>query len=161
TAEAGAKLRGAAAPLGPDPGKDPLFDRRIEEPQWGDPLTLMLAGLANLGTGVVGGVGRGRKGFGFGLAGRGSGRWGAVGVDAPAGLMTHMAAYVTVSGGLSAEELRQAAKDESEAIGRAHPGGWRALADAVGEALQGGAGARAVKPDVVGEALLLVAWGGA
>ena len=43
--------------------------------------------------------------------------------------MEHMAAYVTASGGLSREELRQASKAESEAIGREHPGGWGVLAE--------------------------------
>ena len=68
---------------------------------------------------------------------------------------------MTVSGGLAREDLRQAARIESEAIGRQRPSGWGVLADRVAEALQSGDGARAVEPDLVGEAFLLRVWGGA
>jgi hypothetical protein len=75
--------------------------------------------------------------------------------------MRHMAACATLSGGLARDELRQAAKAESGAIGRQHPGGWAVLADAVAGALGAGPAARPVEPDIVGEALLLRVWGGA
>jgi len=74
--------------------------------------------------------------------------------------MAHLAAYVTVCGGLSGKELRAAAQAESEAIGYSHPQGWGVLADGMWDALREGEGAKAVQPDVVGEALLLVVWGG-
>jgi len=158
--EAGATYRGVKAPVVPAPGADEWFDRRIAEPRWGDPLTLTMAGLTALDTGLVEAMGLGRADLALGLADRERGRVERFGPGAPPRLMEHMAAYVTVSGGLSREELRQAARAESEATGRAHIEGWGVLADQIGEALRGGGGARAVEPDVVGEALLLRVWGG-
>jgi tetratricopeptide (TPR) repeat protein len=160
TVEAGAALRGVSAKVVPAKGVDAWFDRRIAEPLWGDPLTLMMAGLTALDTGLVVAMALTRWDLAFRLADRELERVQRFGHGAPPSLMEHMAAYVTVSGGLSLGELRQAAKVESEAIGRAHPAGWAAL-DGVGEALRGGDGARPVEPDVVGEALLLRVWGGA
>jgi tetratricopeptide (TPR) repeat protein len=161
TMEAGAAWRGVAAPALPVAGVDSVFDGRIEEPMWGDPLNLMIAGLTALDTGLPAAMALGRADLAFRLADRERERVERFGHGSPSGLMGHMAAYVTASGGLSHAELREAAKAESEAVGLAHPGGWRALADAVGEGLRGGDGATAVKPDVVGEALLLLVWGGA
>ena len=160
TVEAGAALRGVPAPAVPAPGVDPWFDRRMEEPKWRDPLTVMMAGLTALDTRLVDALALGRQDLALRLADRERARVEQFGRGAPAGLMAHMAAYVTASGGLPRDLLRQAAKAESESIGLEHPGGWRALADAVGEALGDGKDASAVQPDVVGEALLLRVWGG-
>lgn len=160
TLEAAAALRGVTALVVPVPGVDAFFDRTITETRWGDPLTVMMAGLTALDTGLVTAMALTRADLAFRLADRERDRLERFGQGAPASLMEHLAAYVTVSGGLSREELRQAAKTESEVIGRTHPGGWGVLADRVGEALHGGDGARPVEPDVVGEALLLRVWGG-
>ena len=160
TLEAGAALRKVKAPAVPAKGVDALFDRKLEDPQWGDPLTLMMAALNALETGLVEAMALGRPDLALHLAGRECDRVERFGQGAPRGLMEHMAAYATSSGGLSREELRGAAQAESEAIGLKHPGGWRALADQVAEVLGGGDGAKAVKPDIVGEALLLRVWGG-
>jgi hypothetical protein len=159
TVDAGAALRKITPPPVPAAGVDAWFERKIAEPEWGDPPTLMMAGLTALDTGLVDALALARADLALRLAGRECDRVERFGKGAPVGLMEHMAAYVTVSGGLSREELRQASKTESEAIGLAHPGGWGALADAVVEALRGGNGARPVEPDVVGEALLLRVWG--
>ena len=158
--QAGAAQRRIAAPAVPPAGSDAWFDRSIEKPLWGDPLTLMMAGLTALDTGLVEALALGRQDLAFRLADRELERVRRFGDGAPRGLMEHMAAYVTVSGGLSREELRGAAKAESEAVGLVHPSGWGALADRAGEALRGGDGARAVEPDAIGEALLLRVWGG-
>ena len=160
TVEAGAALRGVAARAAPSAGADERFDRRLEDARWGDPLTLMMAGLTALDTKLVAAMALGRQDLALRLADRELARVERFAKDAPAGLMAHLAAYVTASGGLTLEELRKAAKAESEAVGRVHPGGWGALADCVGEALRGDGGAKAVEPDVVGEALLLRVWGG-
>jgi hypothetical protein len=131
--EAGAAHRRVAAPGVPAPGADAWFDRRIEDPRWGDPLTLMMAGLTALDTGLVEAMALTRQDLAFRLADRERGRVQRFGPAAPR-LMEHLAAYVTVSGGLSRDDLRQAAKAESEAIGRAYPGGWGDLAERVGGA---------------------------
>ena len=120
----------------------------------------MMAALKALDTGLVAATALARPDLALSLAGRECERVQRFGKGAPPGLMEHMAAYVTASGGLSAEQLKQAAKAESEAIGRHHPQGWGVLADAVADALRVDAGATAVEPDVVGEALLLRVWGG-
>ena len=158
--QAGAAQRRIAAPAVPPAGSDAWFDRSIEKPLWGDPLTLMMAGLTALDTGLVEALALGRQDLAFRLADRELERVRRFGDGAPRGLMEHMAAYVTVSGGLSREELRGAAKTESEAVGLVHPSGWGAMADRAGEALRGGDGASAVEPDAIGEALLLRVWGG-
>jgi tetratricopeptide (TPR) repeat protein len=161
TVEAGAALRKVKAPAVPAQGADAFFDRTLEEPRWGDPLTVMMAGLNALDTGLVPAMALGRLDLALRLADRERERVERFGGGAPPGLMEHMAAYVTVSGGLAREELHEAAKVESDATGRVHPGGWRMLADRVAEALGGGDGAKAIEPDVIGEALLLGVWGGA
>jgi tetratricopeptide (TPR) repeat protein len=161
TVDSGAAWRGVKAPVVPAAGADEWFDRRIDEARWGDPLTLMMAGVTALDTGLPAAMALGRADLAFRLAERERERVERFGGGAPRRLMEHMAAYVTVSGGLSREELRRAAKAESEATGREHPGGWGVLADSVGEAMRGGDGARPTEPDVVGEALLLGVWGGA
>jgi tetratricopeptide (TPR) repeat protein len=161
TVDAGASFRGVKAPDVPVAGVDAWFDRRLDDPLWGDPLTLMMAGLTALDTGLPAAMALGRADLAFRLADRERGRVVRFGDGAPPRLMEHMAAYVTVSGGLSREHLRRAAKAESEATGRAHPSGWGVLADCVAEALRGGDGAKPVEPDVIGEALLLRVWGGA
>lgn len=161
TLAAGAALRKVTPPRVPAAGVDAWFDRKIAQPEWGDPLTLMMAGLTALDTGLVEALALARPDLALRLAGRECDRVERFGQGAPARLMEHMAAYVTASGGLPREELRQASKAESEAIGLERSGGWGTLADAVTEALRGGNGARPVEPDVVGEALLLRVWGGA
>jgi hypothetical protein len=160
TVKAGAALRGVTAPAVPAKGADALFDWTLEESRWGDPLTLMMAGLNALDTGLVPAMALGRPDLALWLADRERDRIERFDRGAPPGLMAHMAACVTVSGGLAREELQGAARVESEATGRVHPGGWGMLADRVAEALGGGQGARAVGPDVIGEALLLGVWGG-
>ncbi len=162
TVQAGAAIRNIAAPAIPAPGVDLAFDKRIDEPQWGDPLMLMMAGLTALDTKLVEALSFARVDLANELAKRELDRIVRFAGGAPPALLHHVAAYVTASGGLSRDELRGAAKAESEAIGLAHPSGWRALADSVAEALPATeGGAAAVVPDVIGEALLLRVWGGA
>lgn len=160
TLDAGGALRGIAALVVPAAGLDRVFDREIEEPRWGDPLTLMIAGLTALDNGLPAAMALGRVDLAFRLADRELDRIGRFGRGAPVGLMEHMAAYVAISGGLSRGELGEAAKRESDAIGRRHPGGWAVLADSICEALRSGDGTRLAGPGVVGEALLLRVWGG-
>ncbi len=159
TIAAGAKFRGVTAPEVPSPGESSYFDRKIQEAMWGDPLTLMMAGLTALDTGLVGALAIARPGLALRLAERELDRLSKVAREVPPGLMKHMAAYVTASAGLTRAELRAAAKAERAATGFTHPGGWGALAEDVERALKGKDGARPVEPDVVGEALLLHVWG--
>jgi tetratricopeptide (TPR) repeat protein len=160
TIKAGAGLQKKAAPAVPEVGKDKMFDQRLAEPQWGDPLTLMMAGLTALDTGLVEAMAIARKDLALRLAQRECDRVERFGQGAPSGLMQHMTAYATLCGGLTRSELVSAAKTESEAIGLIHPKGPGVLADCVLEALRAGNEAKAVQPDVVGEALLLTVWGG-
>jgi tetratricopeptide (TPR) repeat protein len=160
TIQKGAEFLKVAAPNVPDQAVDVWFDQRIEVPQWGDPLTLMMAGLTALQNGLVEALSLGRRDLAFRLADRELDRVERYGNGAAPGLMRHMTAFVTVSGVLSRDELKLASRQESEAIGRHHPEGWAVLADRVSEAL-GGDGAKPIEPDVIGEALLLRVWGGA
>jgi tetratricopeptide (TPR) repeat protein len=159
TLEAGAALRGIAPPYVPMAGVDVLFDRKIEQPEWGDPLALMIAGLTALDTGLPAAMALGRVDLAFRLADRELSRIAHFSKDTPVGLLEHMVACVTISGGLSREELREMAKTESDAVGRQHPAGWAALADATAEALRAGDRVKPVEPAAVGEALLLRLWG--
>src|SRR5207302_3751202 len=121
---------------------------------------VMMAGLTALDTRLVDAMSLGRQDLALRLAKRELARVEQFGRGSPPGLMAHMAAYVTASGGLPRDLLRQAAKTESEMIGLKHPSDWGALANAVGEAMGVCKDANAVQPDVVGEALLLHVWGG-
>ncbi|MGH9648048.1 MAG: tetratricopeptide repeat protein [Bryobacteraceae bacterium] len=156
--EAAARFRHTNAPKVPAPGADAQFDHRIDEPLWGDPLTLMMAGLTAMETGLAEAMALGRTDLAFRLAKRELGRVERFAHGASTRLMEHMAAYVTLCGGLSRQELREACKTESESIGHTHPSGWGALADHVWEALRVRDQAQPVQPDVVGEALLLDVW---
>jgi tetratricopeptide (TPR) repeat protein len=161
TVAVGAAYRNAKALEVPAIGADLWFDQRIDQAPWGNPLTLMMAGLTALDTGVAKALALGRQDMALRLAERECGCVVRFGKGAPPPLMEYMAAFITVSGGLSREELREAARVESEAT-------WAHPSERVGRAgglPQGGAvggdGVKAVEPDVVGEALLLRVWGGA
>ncbi|MEN6536591.1 MAG: tetratricopeptide repeat protein [Bryobacteraceae bacterium] len=153
------KLRDVHVSDLPAEGADPAFDQQLTDPQWGDPLTLMMAGLTALETGLPSALAMNRADLALHLATRECERVARFAPNAPRGLMEHMAAYVTLSGGLPRGLLRVAAKAESESIGLNHPEGWRSLSGCVEDALRGAEGTRPIEPNVVGEAVLLHVWG--
>ena len=152
--DAGARYRNAPPLRIPEVGADPHFDQRLEDPLWGDPLTLMMAAFTGLDTGLPAALARNRTDLAHGLAAREGERIATIEPRVPRRLLEHMAAYLTLAGDLPQDPLRQVAKAESEAIGLHHHDGWGALVDVVGNSL------RPVQPDIIGEAFLLHVWGG-
>ena len=143
----------------PGPGQDPDFDRRLADPVWDDPLYLMMAALTSLSSGVVSALSLSRTELAEALAEREFERikrFAANGNEPEERLLTHMAAYATLGGGLPAAEAVNALKEESEALGLECPGGPAIAAAHLHAALPGPAsGIAAIVPDIIGEAFIL------
>jgi hypothetical protein len=150
----------------PAPGVDAEFDRRLADDKWaGDPLYLMMAGLAAAREGVQAALGLSRADLAL-STGRNEldriGRIGAArGIDEkqvyPGAFVRHMAVLATLAQGLTLPEARELAARERDCL-------WSAPLDAtiqaLADALPGGGGAAPILPDVVGEGAIL-AWFGA
>ncbi len=166
----GALLRRTNSALeAPAQGADPEFDRLLADRKWaGDPLYLMMAGIAAAKAGVKGALALSRADLALSM-GRNEldriGRIGAArGVDDKhrfaGAFVRHMAAIATLLQGLSVAEARRLAAKEIEALGS--QAGLDATVDALRDALpaSGANGAVApILPDVVGEGAVL-AWFG-
>jgi Tetratricopeptide repeat len=152
----------------PPPGVDAEFDRRLADDKWaGDPLYLMMAGLAAAREGVQAALGLSRADLAL-STGRNEleriGRIGAArGVDEkqayPGAFVRHMAVLATLAQGLTLPEARELAARERDRLGSSAPldATIQALADALPAS---GGGAAPILPDVVGEGAIL-AWFGA
>ncbi|MBF0135108.1 MAG: tetratricopeptide repeat protein [Magnetococcales bacterium] len=76
-------------------------------------------------------------------------------------LLNHLAAFVTLCGGLDIVTVRKLAQTESEALGLPSVGNPRTLADLLHQALPGPQNSvDGLRPDIIGEALILLALGG-
>ena len=71
-------------------------------------------------------------------------------------LLAHLAAFVTLCGGLESGELRAAATEECVVLQKSYAGGPGSLADALAGFLPSPGGAAAILPDIAGEAFLLL-----
>ena len=149
----------------PTPGHDPDFDRRLTEQTWGGvPLMLMMAAVtaADSGFGSVLTIGSDKLALAVAememerilKVMEGSG----VRMELVP-LVKHMIAITVLRQGLEPQAAFTAIEQESTALGYNVAGGAAALRDAMAAALPDTAGGIAtVKPDMVGEALLLSIW---
>ncbi|MEZ5356570.1 MAG: hypothetical protein R2762_28375 [Bryobacteraceae bacterium] len=161
-----ATLARLAAPNAlPPPGEDPIFDRRLAEPRWQDPLYLMMAALVAREPGKLPeALSLSRADLAFRLADRELARirrFAGPAAQDSAGLLTHLAGLVTACRTLEQSELNETAKEESAALGYAYPGGPHVAADKVAEALRRNGRLAPIEPDMIGEAVLLRCFGGA
>ena len=157
-----ASLRSVSAPLLPPLRADPAFERCLAEPQWADPLMLMMAALTSLETGVPTALSFSRTDMAKRLARREQAR---IRKFAPqdkhyaAEFLVRLAATATLCGGLSFEEARNAASHDSKDSGIEYPEGPGAAVKAVYNAIPGLEGAlEPIRPDLIGEAFLLESW---
>ena len=151
----------------PAPSDDPDFDRRLAEQTWGGvPLMLMMAAATAAHAGFGGVLAMGSDELAFKIAEIEMARilkvaegWGVLPQLAP--LVKHVIGITVLRQGLEAMSACAVIEDESAALGYDVAGGPAVLRDALAAALPDGAGGiAAVEPDLVGEALLLLAWQG-
>jgi TIR domain/Tetratricopeptide repeat len=139
------------------------FDRKLAEISWGgEPLFLLMAGLvaARAGFGAV--LALSATDLGLEIAGHEVARIERIAASEkiPVRFFSHLAAYVTLSGGLSLEQLEAVVEEEKEAMRFGSAGDPPEIAQALAVALPGKPGEiDPVLPDVVGEALVLLALG--
>jgi tetratricopeptide (TPR) repeat protein len=158
--------RANAALAAPAPGADPEFDRLLGDRKWaGDPLYLMMAGLAAAKSGVRKALSLPCAELALSMARKELDRIGKIGaahgVDVigrshSGRFVRHMAVMATLLQGLTLVEARGLATTEREALGSAASldATMEALADALPES---GDGVAPILPDVIGEAAIL-AW---
>jgi tetratricopeptide (TPR) repeat protein len=162
TLERAASLRSCAVPFLPGLGTDAAFEERLLDPQWSDPLMLMMAALTALNTGVATALSLSRPEIAGRLAEREVARIRdfAPNQDWDVGdLLVHLAAFVTLCGGLSKQAALSAADKESSALGLQYPNGHGAAVSKLHDALPAIDGAvEPVRPDLIGEAFLLKVW---
>ncbi|HZZ22212.1 MAG TPA: tetratricopeptide repeat protein [Roseiarcus sp.] len=154
----------------PAKGADPEFDRLLSDLKWaGDPLYLMMAGLAAAKVGAKSALTVSRADLAVSI-GRGEldriGRIGAArGVDEKhrfaGGFVRHMAAIATLLQGLTAAEAREIAAREIDALRSAADLDKTidALRDALPASEAKSGGVAPILPDIVGEGAIL-AWFG-
>ena len=157
-----ASFRAMSAPPLPPLRADPAFERCLAEPQWADPLMLMMAALTSLETGVPTALSFSRTDMAKRLARREQAR---IRKFAPqdkhyaAEFLVRLAATATLCGGLSFEEARNAASHDSKDSGIEYPEGPGAAVKAIYNAFPGTEGAlEPIRPDLIGEAFLLESW---
>ena len=149
----------------PAPGADPDFDRRLAKVSWGgEPLFLMMAGLAAAESGLAEALALAPDALAFALAARERERIGHIakahGVDGS--LAEHMAALTTLCQGLEHEAALAAIAREKQALhygeaGGAPPTVYGALREALAREASG---LEPILPDIIGEAFLLSVWDG-
>lgn len=144
----------------PQEGIDADFDRQLAALTWGgEPLFLMMAGLAATRTGEAATLSLGRTDLAFRLAERELARIAelgkANGVDP--GLMVRMAAYVTLCQGLDAAGILTAIAAERAALDLPAAGDHDLGARVLSEAFPRNGGAAPMTPDMIGEAAILLA----
>jgi len=149
----------------PAPGQDPLFELRLAESLWQDPLYLMMAALVARQTGgLAQALALRRTDLAFRLADRELDRIArfmpADAAPESSQLLVRLAAIVTACRSLEFLELIAIAKEESEAMGIEFKGGPRIPATRVADALTRQGKIAAIEPDIVGEAVMLRAFGG-
>ncbi len=166
----GALLKRANGALAaPAPDADPEFDRLLADRKWaGDPLYLMMAGLAAAKAGVHGALTLSRADLALSTARNELDRIGRIGaargVDEkhqfPGAFVRHMAAIATLTQGLTVAEARELAAREIEALRSmaALDAALAALTDSL-PAANPSSGVAPILPDIVGEGAIL-AWFG-
>jgi tetratricopeptide (TPR) repeat protein len=141
----------------PDRGKQPEFDRLLEQSQSANPLVPMMAAFAAFDSGWIGALSLSAAQLATQLAERESTRNQkfARDNDPARRLLVHMAAYATLTGGLSLKAAVEASERESAALKLEYPGGAGQLATHLATALPDPKGVAAMAPDIIGEAFVL------
>jgi tetratricopeptide (TPR) repeat protein len=161
-----AKVRGTPAPTLPAPGVDKQFDQRLAEPQWADPLYLMMAAMVGIQTGVPQALALSRTDLGEKIASREIGRIERMSAQladptVAKRLMPLLAAVATLTRGLTREQAVQLAEDILGILHWNYPLGVGCLAEKLADILPDEHGEIApILPDMVGEAFVYLAFTG-
>ncbi len=162
------KHLGATETAVPTEGKNPLFDRRLADPTWSDPLFLMMAAVVSVvdrDSPLPEALALSRPRLAKRFAKRERGRLKRL-VDgnpkspehkATTKLLIYLAAYATLCAGLSESQARDAAEAEAEVLRLTIPGGPGVIADTLRAAYADDAGQiGAIELDAIGEAFVLL-----
>ncbi|WP_186443132.1 hypothetical protein, partial [Desulfobotulus alkaliphilus] len=144
----------------PLPGENPLFDQELAKPTWKDPLYLMMAALLSLRSGIVEVLELPRTELAFKLADREIHRLSKIGPNDEKDILLHLAALVTMNGGLNQSLTLELAKQECDVLGKSSAKGPGVLVDRLSMLLPApDHGIAPVLPDILGEALVLRIFG--
>ncbi|MBF0443996.1 MAG: tetratricopeptide repeat protein [Magnetococcales bacterium] len=146
--------------LPPKPGTDKQFDQQLEKSDWGGhPLYLFMAGILAAKNGFADLLLLNNVDLAMWLAKRELTRIERFAKDETGQLLKHLAAYVTLCEGLGHAELMAVVKEEKELLGYDGAAGRRAMVDLLQQVLPtpNGEGAAPVRPDMIGEALTILA----
>ncbi len=153
-----AALARRPTPLMPGPGQNPIVDRQLENPQWEDPLYLMMAALLSLHSNLVEVLQLPRTTLALRLVEHENKRLTEGVPPGVARLPVHLAALAALCGGLRHEQALEIAAEESAVLKLEYPGGTGALVTQVQTMLPTpDQGIAAVIPDILAEALVLQA----
>ena len=147
----------------PDADQNLEFDQSLQTLTWGgEPLFLMMAALLGAREGLATVLALSRDDLAKAIAAREISR--IEKVTRSAGIADdfarHMAAYTTLRQGLTMEAAFRAIEEEKVATGRENAGDKATIYDALHDALPTEDGLGAITPDMIGEAVILKAWGG-
>ena len=155
---------GLSVPLGralPGPGRNPRFDRLLQNPVWEDPLSLMMAALLSGQSDWTDLLELPRTELVLRVANLEFKRL-AEGAPLPeAGrLVAHLVAFATLAGGLSQQQALVVAGEELDALNLRYPGGPGALASRAQDVRPAaGHGIAPVAPGILAEAFVMEALG--
>lgn len=156
--------RGGSQLRPPPAGQSAEFDRKLAELSWGgEPLFLMMAGLTAAKLGFDKALALTRDDLAFDIADHELARIGRIARahDVGEDFAIHMAAVTTLCQGLSRDAAYQAIDREKVALGHDDGGDRATIYGALREALAHEQGVlEPIVPDMIGEAVLLRAWGG-
>ena len=154
-------LAGFKAPELPAAGKNPRFDKQLENAEWENPLYLMMAALLSLRSDFVEVLELPRTELALRLVDHEIKRMEeGVSSSTEKRLLVHLAAFASLGNGLAHEQALAVAKQESAALELCCPEGAGALVDRLHEVLPApDHGIAPVMPDILAEALVLRAPG--
>ncbi|HQK00655.1 MAG TPA: tetratricopeptide repeat protein [Verrucomicrobiota bacterium] len=156
-----ARFQGRAPLPVPEAGADVVFDGLIAQPEWRDPLTLMMAALvAHQRQDLLAGRNLKRADLAFELAdAEGARLVKFAGRRLPPGeecLLRHVAGLTVLAGGLGREEVQGLADTEADLLRYGWDQYHRRLGDVLATAWPGAEGSvAALQPDIVAEAFVL------
>ncbi|MBF0382936.1 MAG: tetratricopeptide repeat protein [Magnetococcales bacterium] len=152
------RLKGKNLP--PIPGRDKKFDKQLLEAEWGGhPLYLLMAGILAAKSGLADLLSLSNVDLAMELAKRELARIAKFAEGETKGLLLHLAAYITLCEGLGYKELMAVIKEEKELLGYDNAAGRKEMVKLLQQVLPTptGKGATPVRPDMIGEALTILA----
>lgn len=146
----------------PEFGEDALFEQRLSDEQWANPLLLLMAAITAASNGIDAALHLSRPDLAKLLASRERDRIKHLAGDrdrTAKDLLAHLYACVTLCGGLSLENAAVVADIEFKALRKAYACGPGQAVDDLASVLGGQGFLHSATPDLLAEALLLVTLG--